>query len=127
MNKIGIVIKTERLNKNLTQKELATFLGITQDSISLWEQGKRIPDTNYIIALSKLFDISTDYLLGLEDDFGTRTVTSPAPLDNTYSTEERQLIEKYRGLNPACKKLINNTIDTLVTTSTTVTEQKKKG
>lgn len=126
MNKIADVLKTERLNRELTQKELASLLGVTQDSISLWEKGKRIPDTNYVITLSRIFGVSTDYLLGLEDDFGARTATTAAPMGDTFTAEERQLIEKYRRLNPACKKLINNTIDTLVTTSTAATEQKKK-
>ncbi len=119
MNTIGDIIKTERWNKNWTQKDLATLLGVTQDSISLWEKNKRLPDTNYIILLSKIFETSTDYLLGLEDDFSTKIA---APAGNVYTAEEKALIEKYRELNPACKKLINNTIDTLVATSSSAAE-----
>lgn len=63
---IGEIIRTERLNKNMTQEELAIKLGITQDSISLWEKGKRLPDTQYIIELCKIFEISADYLLELK-------------------------------------------------------------
>lgn len=65
---IGDIIRTERLNKNMTQKELAIKLGITQDSISLWEKGKRLPDTQYVIELCKVLDISADYLLGLKKE-----------------------------------------------------------
>ena len=67
MNGIGEIIREERIHKNLTQSQLAERIGVTQDSISLWEKGKRIPDTQYIIALCKVFGISADYLLGLED------------------------------------------------------------
>jgi len=66
MKNIGNIIREERINKKLTQAELATYLGVTQDSISLWEKSKRIPDTQYIILLCKVLDISADYLLGLE-------------------------------------------------------------
>jgi len=68
MKNIGQIIREERLSKNLTQKELAEKMGITQDSISLWEGGKRVPDTQYVIMLCKILEISSDYLLGLTDD-----------------------------------------------------------
>ncbi len=67
MNNIGKIIKEERTQKKLTQEELAKQIGVTQDSISLWEQGKRIPDTQYIILLCKVLEISSDYLLGLSE------------------------------------------------------------
>lgn len=51
----------------MTQNQLAEALNVTQDSISLWETGKRIPDTQYVVALCKFFDVSADYLLGLSD------------------------------------------------------------
>ena len=67
MTNIGNKIKMERTAKKLSQSELASALGITQDSISLWETGKRLPDTQYIILLCKFFEVSSDYLLGLEE------------------------------------------------------------
>lgn len=70
MNQIGKIIKEARLEKNLTQNELAKQLNLTQDSISLWERGKRIPDTQYVIELCKILKISANYLLGLEDEDG---------------------------------------------------------
>ncbi len=112
MDNICKIIKTERLNKNLTQKELAEQLGVTQDSISLWEKGKRIPDTQYILSMCKIFEISADYFLGLDDDFGTRTV---APIKESYTAEERQLIDDYRTLSPNLKKMVKDTIKTFTT------------
>lgn len=73
MNTIGERIKDLRTEKKLTQTELAQALNITQDSISLWEKNKRIPDTIYIILLAKFFSVSSDYLLGLEDESGAKT------------------------------------------------------
>ena len=67
MEHISWVIRTERTVKGMTQAQLAQALGVTQDSISLWELGKRYPDTQYIVPLCKVLQISADYLFGLED------------------------------------------------------------
>lgn len=72
MKTIGDRIKELRLEKELTQKELAQNLNLTQDSISLWEKNKRIPDTIYIIMLCNFFKVSANYLLGLEDENGEK-------------------------------------------------------
>ena len=65
MEWIGLRIKELRKERELTQGNLAQVLGVTQDSISLWEKGKRIPDTQYVYELCKFFSVSADYLLGL--------------------------------------------------------------
>ena len=67
MERMGEKIKELRKELSCTQSTLANALGVTQDSISLWETGKRIPDTQYVVALARFFEVSTDYLLGLED------------------------------------------------------------
>ena len=67
MQKIGHIIKELRKEKKLTQEGLAAVLGVTQDSISLWELDKRLPDTLYIVEMAKLFEVTSDYLLGLSD------------------------------------------------------------
>ncbi len=63
---IGERIKKLREARGLTQDSLARSIGVTQDSISLWESNKRIPNTAYVIALCKYLGVSADYLLGLE-------------------------------------------------------------
>ena len=50
----------------MTQTELAEFLHTSQDTISLWERGKSLPDVKSVIAMSKLFDVKTDYILCCE-------------------------------------------------------------
>ena len=62
----GRIRELRKLN-NLTQTQLAEKLQTTQDTISLWELGKSYPDVNSLILLCKLFDISADYLLGLQE------------------------------------------------------------
>ena len=64
---IGKIIKELRKDSNLSQTGLANIIGTTQDTISLWELGKSLPDINMLIKLAKYFNVSTDYLLGLEE------------------------------------------------------------
>ena len=52
-----------RKKRNLSQEQLAAELGVSRQTVSKWELGTAIPDTVHIIALSRLFDVTTDYLL----------------------------------------------------------------
>ena len=61
-------IKMLRTAQNISQAELAKKLDITRSSVNAWEQGFSIPSTNYLVELSKLFHVSTDYLLGLKQN-----------------------------------------------------------
>ncbi len=60
-------IKQLRIALNKTQSDMAKELGITRSSVNAWEMGISIPSTGYIIELAKIFDVSTDYLLGLNE------------------------------------------------------------
>ena len=63
---LGKILKELRKEKGLTQTALADILCTTQDSISLWELGKSFPDIPTLIKIAKFFEVSTDYMLGLE-------------------------------------------------------------
>ena len=56
-----------RREKGLTQCELAKLLNTTQRRISYLETGKIEPDLSTLIILSKYFDVSADYLIGIKD------------------------------------------------------------
>ena len=58
-------IKNLREQHGLTQSELARKLGITRSSVNAWEMGVSVPSTQYLVELSELFQVSTDYLLGI--------------------------------------------------------------
>ena len=60
-------IRNYRKENNLSQDELAEKLGVSRQSISLWENGLREPTLSNLIAISKYFKVSIDYLVGLED------------------------------------------------------------
>ena len=60
-------LKELRLEKGLTQNQLAKGLGVTHTAINLWESKKRVPNFDAVIIVAKYFGVSTDYLAGLED------------------------------------------------------------
>lgn len=65
-------LKELRKEKGLMQKTLAEILQTTNSSISDWECGRSQPDLDTLAKMATYFDVSTDYLLGLEDETGTK-------------------------------------------------------
>ena len=62
---IGERLKQLRIKKGLKQQELADMFGLSSGTISFYESEQRKPDIDFIVAIAKYFDVSTDYLLGL--------------------------------------------------------------
>jgi len=54
-------IKQIRLENGLSQHQMARKLGVTQGAVSQWESGRTRPDTDQLIQMSKLFQVSMDY------------------------------------------------------------------
>lgn len=57
-----------RKEKGLSQEELAEKLEISRQSISKWERGESSPDTNNLIKLAKIYDVSLDELINNKED-----------------------------------------------------------
>ena len=66
----GNTLKTLRLRENMTQAQLAQKLGLTKSVISAYETCLRLPSYDVLIHISKIFKVSTDYLLGVESQQG---------------------------------------------------------
>lgn len=58
-------LKKYRMQKNLTQEELADYLGVTPQSISKWERNECYPDITFLPALAYIFETSVDLLIGI--------------------------------------------------------------
>ena len=67
MVSIGKRIKEIRTDNGLSQQKFGAVLAVSQDTVSLWEKGKSVPTTEFLIAIAKQFDVSTDYILCLTD------------------------------------------------------------
>lgn len=64
MIEFGSRLKQLRLNHNMTQPALAKKLQVTKSVISAYETGIRMPSFETLLMISKVFSVSTDYLLG---------------------------------------------------------------
>lgn len=94
-------IKMLRITKNISQAELARMLGITRSSVNAWEQGFSIPSTSYLVELAGLFSVSTDYLLGLNQNssldvsgLDTEQIRILYGLAEHFRKEQRELEER---------------------------------
>ena len=76
----GPRIKHFRKLCNLSQRELADLMHVSQSSITQWENETRTPDIEKIIQLCSIFGITSDMLIGNElNENSTRLLTSAAP------------------------------------------------
>lgn len=73
-------IKELRKEKKMTQKQLASLINKSETGLASWEQGLSEPSINDIRLLCIIFDVSADYLLGLEDETGAKVRSA-----NTYN------------------------------------------
>lgn len=64
---LGEQIKKLRIDKNLSQVELANKLSVTKQSVSNWENGNIMPSIDMLMKIAVFFRVTTDYLLGLSD------------------------------------------------------------
>ena len=83
-------IITERKKNGWTQEELAEKLGVTRQSISKWESAQSVPDLERILQLSRIFGVSTDYLL--KDELEAEQNTDYMEVCGANSTEEDDTI-----------------------------------
>ena len=57
-------IRESRKKQKLTQQELGTLLNVSKVSVCLWEKGTKVPSSKNLIQLSKVLNVSMEYLLG---------------------------------------------------------------
>ena len=62
----GNTLKMLRTQSGFTQEQIANRLGLTKSVISAYETGLRMPSYDVLIMISKIFKVTTDYLLGVE-------------------------------------------------------------
>ncbi len=66
MNTFKENLKLLRTEQNIGQIQLAKEIGVSKGIISLWENGLREPSMSSLIQLAKYFNVSIDFLVGLE-------------------------------------------------------------
>ncbi|MCM1546287.1 MAG: helix-turn-helix domain-containing protein [Clostridiales bacterium] len=73
MEVLAIRLKELRKEKKISLDRLGGLIGVSDTAILKWEQNKSEPTALNIKQLAIFFNVSADYLLGLEDDTGTKT------------------------------------------------------
>lgn len=103
MSTFGERVKELRLDKGLTQQELANFFYLNKSSISRYEKDKQIPELETLEKLSDFFEVSLDYLLA-KSDIKNPEEAIKVNTSNSIST---------KGLSDENIKLINTMIKQL--------------
>lgn len=93
---IGIKINTLLALQNKKQKDLAKELGVSDNTISYFAKGERAPNLEQIIKISKIFNVSTDYLLGIEKE--------------PTNDKDLQFVCKYLGVSSKSVNAIRNAV-----------------
>jgi transcriptional regulator with XRE-family HTH domain len=91
-----------RKKKGLSQEQLAAQVTVSRQAISKWELGEAIPDTENVIQLTKIFEVSADFLLNNEIDIPLVSVMEKeaaddsklAMLKDTLTDDEYKLAKK---------------------------------
>lgn len=84
---IGNRIKSLRLQTGYTQKELSEKIGLTPKMISFYEKSERTPPIDIVLKLVSIFNVSSDYLLGISDNpegSEKSNNTNPSVSDNEW-------------------------------------------
>ena len=69
MNTFSERIKDLRIEKGLTQKQVAEAIGLTKNALGNYEAGIREPSLDVLYKLCDLFEVSADYLIGRVDSY----------------------------------------------------------
>lgn len=97
---IGTRLKELRVKNNLTQRELADKIGVSPQSYGYYENGINKPDPERLVKLADFFQVSTDYLLGREDDLGVIHVYPQTDKLDTLNADEQKIIDAMRKNPP---------------------------
>lgn len=68
----GKKLKELRQEKSLRQVDLSLTMSVSKTTICQWETSKQEPSLEDLVKLARFFNVSTDYLLDLEDEFGNK-------------------------------------------------------
>lgn len=115
MHNYGEALRYQRDISGLSLTDLGKQVGTSSQNLGRWERGEVLPNIDFCVKLAEFYNISLNELLGLNEVATTKK-------DPQLTAEERELVERYRALNSANKKYLNQTIEIL---SDTPEGQKK--
>ena len=105
MSNFQTVLRQLRLEHNLTQDELATKLGISKSTVSMYENGNREPDFETMETIANFFNVDMDFLLGRTDCPTKTTNASQKPREASNSTSLENADQDIRRIQRARKDM----------------------
>lgn len=105
----GEKIRSARISKNLTQKQLADLIGAKHNSISDWEKNKSKPDVDTIELICGVLDLTPSYLVGKKSDSEYGNIVGTLMNDHDLL----DMIADFQDLSFDDKKLIRQLISSL--------------
>ena len=100
---IGSNIKRLRKNNKLSQKEFASICGVSNKTVSDWENNKNYPRMNIIRKIANHFGIRESKLF----ESNNETTNNDVKYNYEFSNEEMSLVNMYRNLDDENKKFIH--------------------
>ena len=100
-------LKAIRLERGMTQKDVYTKLRISPNGYASYEQGRTEPGIETIIQLCNIFEVSIDYLLGVETEYGTTEKIN----QSANPSDEQTLLRAYRAMTPGKKRALFQMLD----------------
>ena len=95
MVEFGLRLRQLRQQRRLTQKQLASLIGVKNSVISFYELGDRVPSPEVVVKLASVLHVTTDYLLGLEKSLTVDT----SDLDDEDIRIIREMADRLRSKN----------------------------
>lgn len=92
---VGSRIKELRKSRRITQAEFAERLGVTKSAVSSYENGSRLPSYDILIKIARIFNVSTDHLLG----FDVRSFVDTTGLTPSQLATVQDIVTTYRQYN----------------------------
>ncbi len=102
--KIGDKLKELRIEKSMSQKQLANEIGISPNTYCQYENCVANPSLKVLIDIADLFAVSVDYILSREDDFGLKAFSENNVI--TKQTEEKMILSVFNALTSDNKLIL---------------------
>ncbi|NPV52169.1 MAG: helix-turn-helix domain-containing protein [Firmicutes bacterium] len=103
---LGTRLRELRMARGLRQEDVAAVIGVTPEAIGMYENGKREPKGEILVALADFFSVPVDYLLGRE-----KKTLPPIDLKEALTKNDYVLVDG-KPLSPGDKKRLATLIDT---------------
>ena len=104
-------LKALRDSLNMTQEEFGKSIGLAKSTYNNYETGVREPKSDFWIAIAQKYNVSIDYLMGLEDP---QNENQPAPTNgDELAEDDKRIIELLHQLTPENRERIAEIIKAL--------------